>query len=130
LGDGQQNLDKREEMEEEEEGGDQQEEEEEDNGEQKDIKLIVKDEQQEEDDEESLERSVQVKIIAIIEGNAREETLRKKLENANIKVYKWMAGIEPTEIGRTIGDWDKLSLLKMVEMADQEIREHPEKSSF
>jgi hypothetical protein len=38
-----------------------------------------------------------------------------------------MAGIEPDEIGRAIGDWDKLSLLKMVEMADQEIRGHPQK---
>jgi hypothetical protein len=39
-----------------------------------------------------------------------------------------MAGIEPNQIEGTIGEWDKLSLLKMVEMADQEIREHPQKS--
>jgi hypothetical protein len=36
-----------------------------------------------------------------------------------------MAGIEPSEIGRTISKLDKMSLLKMVEMADQETREHP-----
>src|SRR4051794_12862299 len=95
--------------------------------EEKDIKL-VKDEEREEDEEERLERAMEVKIIAIIEGKGREETLKKKLAKANAKVYKWMAGIEPQEIGRTISDWDKLSLLKMVEMADQEIREHPEKS--
>jgi hypothetical protein len=70
---------------------------------------------------------MEVKIIEIIEGNSREETLKRKLAKANEKVYKWMAGIEPTEIERTIGDWDKLSVLKMVEMADQEIREHPQK---
>jgi hypothetical protein len=54
--------------------------------------------------------------------------LKKKLAKANEKVYKWMAGIKPNEIGPTIGGWDKLSLLKMVEMADQEIREDPQKS--
>jgi hypothetical protein len=39
-----------------------------------------------------------------------------------------MAGIAPNEIGPTIKEWDKWSVLKMVEMADQEIREHPKKS--
>jgi phosphoribosylamine-glycine ligase len=65
--------------------------------------------------------------IEIIEEKAREEALAEKLAKANEKVYKWMAGIEPNEIEGTIGDWDKLSLLKMVEMADQEIRVHPQK---
>jgi hypothetical protein len=41
-----------------------------------------------------------------------------------------MAGIGPNEIEGTIGEWDKLSLAKMVEMADQEIREHPQKSDL
>jgi hypothetical protein len=36
----------------------------------------------------------------------------------------------PNEIEGTIGDWDNLLLLKMVEMADQEIREHPQKLNF
>jgi hypothetical protein len=103
-------------------------EEEEEDEEKKDIKLIKDEEQEEEDEEERQERLMEIKIIEIIEGNSREETLKKKLAKANEKVYKWMAGIEPTEIGQTIGDWDKLSLLKMVEMADQEIREHPQKS--
>jgi hypothetical protein len=66
--------------------------------------------------------------IKIIEENARKEILKEKLAKANEKVYKWMTGIESNEIGQTIGDWDKLSLLKMVEMANQEIRENPEKS--
>jgi hypothetical protein len=69
-----------------------------------------------------------IKIVEIIENSrTRAERLKEKLAKANGKVYKWMAGIEPTEIGQTIGEWDKLSLLKMVEMADQEIREHPTK---
>jgi hypothetical protein len=61
-------------------------------------------------------------------ANPTKETLEVKLENANEKVYKWMAGIGPNEIEATISEWDKLSLLKMVEMADQEIRQHPQKS--
>jgi hypothetical protein len=73
------------------------------------------------------EISMEIKIIKIIEGNSREEILERKLAKANGKVYKWMAGIEPTEIGATIGEWDKLSLLKMVEMGDQEIREYPQR---
>jgi hypothetical protein len=59
--------------------------------------------------------------------NPRKETREEKLAKANRKIYKWMAGIQPNEIGGTIGDWDKVSLLKMVKMADQEIREHPQK---
>jgi hypothetical protein len=92
--------------------------------EKKDIKLIVKDEQQQQEDEERLERLREAKMI---EGNSCKEALTEKLAKANEKVYKWMAGIGPNEIGQTIGDWDILSLLKMVEMADQEIREHPQK---
>jgi hypothetical protein len=78
---------------------------------------------------EDEEESVEIKIIEIIENplRSREEILKKKLAKANDKVYKWMTGIGPNEIEETIGDWDKLSLLKMVEMADQEIRQHPEK---
>jgi hypothetical protein len=76
---------------------------------------------------------VPIKIEHIEElpcSNSREETLKLKLAKANEKVYKWMAGIGPNEIEGTIGDWDKISLLKMVEMANQEIREHPEKSNI
>jgi hypothetical protein len=43
------------------------------------------------------------------------------------KVYTWMAGIEPIQIGPTLEAWDNSYLLKMVEIGDQEIREHPEK---
>jgi hypothetical protein len=116
-----------------------------DDEEKKDIKLLKYEEKEEEEEEEPMDKGeaevqpikkevkeeedelMEVKIIEIIEGKSREETLKKKLAKANKKVYKWMAGIEPNEIERTIGDWDKLSLLKMVEMADQEIREHSEK---
>jgi hypothetical protein len=116
-----------------------------DDEEKKDIKLLKYEEKGEEEEEEPMDKGeaevqpikkevkeeedelMEVKIIEIIEGKSREETLKKKLARANEKVYKWMAGIEPNEIERTIGDWDKLSLLKMVEMADQEIREHSEK---
>jgi hypothetical protein len=110
------------------------------------------DEEEEEDEEQEMEEGDDeeedqpiadkkeekpIKIKEEIEGiednpfaMSREETLKIKLENANEKVYKWMAGIEPNKIGKTIGDWDKVSLLKMVEMADQEIREHPQKFIF
>jgi hypothetical protein len=88
-------------------------------------------EEEQEEEDGSIKQEVKEEIIEGIEENpfinSREETLKIKLENANEKVYKWMAGIETNEIGRTIHEWDKLSLLKMVEMADQEIREHPEK---
>jgi hypothetical protein len=52
---------------------------------------------------------------------------KEKLANANANIYKWMAGIEPTLIGPTLGDWDNASLLRMVQMADQEIRQYPAK---
>jgi hypothetical protein len=104
------------------------EEEDDEDEEKKDFKLIKDEQQEEEDEEERRERLMEVKIVEIIEGNSREEKLKKKLAKANEKVYTWMAGIGPNEIGQTIGDWDKLSLLKMVEMADQEIREYPQKS--
>jgi hypothetical protein len=55
------------------------------------------------------------------------ETLEEKLQKAQEKVYKWMAGIEPQQIGPTLGEWDTVSVLKMVEMADQEVRQHPAK---
>jgi hypothetical protein len=60
----------------------------------------------------------------------REETLQaleERLAIAVAKVYKWMAGIEPNQIGPTLGAWDNSYILKMIEVADQEIREHPEK---
>jgi hypothetical protein len=117
-----------EEEEEEEEDEDEEEDEEDDQHEkeeeegQADVQVIKKKVKEEEEDE-----LMEIKIIEIIEGNSREETLKRKLAKANKKVYKWMAGIEPNQIEGTIGEWDKLSLLKMVEMADQEIREHPDK---
>jgi hypothetical protein len=92
-----------------------------------DIILMEDDEQHEERREDSIE-------IAIIEenplANPREETLEleERLAKACKKVYDWMAGIGPNEIEQTIEGWDKSSLLKIVEMADLEIREHPEKS--
>jgi hypothetical protein len=60
----------------------------------------------------------------------REEIpeLEEKLSKAQAKVYNWMAGIEPNQIGPTLGKWDNSYLRKMVEMADQEIRENSEKS--
>jgi hypothetical protein len=61
------------------------------------------------------------------EVNPREDTLEEQLHKAIAKVYKWMAGIEPNQIGPTLEGWDNSSLLKMVEMADQEIKQHPEK---
>jgi hypothetical protein len=88
------------------------------------IVLENEDEEQQQGEEGEGDESTEIEII---EEKPREETLKIKLENANEKVYKWMAGIGPNDIGETIGDWDKLSLLKMVEMADQEIREYPQK---
>jgi hypothetical protein len=61
------------------------------------------------------------------EATPKEEILEEKLQNANAKVYKWMADIEPNQIGPTLEEWDTDSLLKMVEMAEQEIRQHPAK---
>jgi hypothetical protein len=83
-----------------------------------------------EDVTEPINSGVSIKIEHIKNKpgeNLEKETLKEKLAKATGKVYKWMAGIEPNEIGPTIEEWDKLSLLKMVEMADQEIREHPQK---
>jgi hypothetical protein len=87
-------------------------------------KILIEDIQIKQEEDEGL---IKVEIIENPFDNSREEILKKKLSKANEKVYKWMAGIEPNEIGQTIGEWDKLSLLKMVKMADQEIREHPQK---
>jgi hypothetical protein len=93
----------------------------------KEDKPIKEEKKKEEGEEESMEvEGIEANPFA----NSREETLKLKLENATEKVYKWMAGIEPNEIGGTIGEWDNLSLLKMVEMADQEIREDPQKFIF
>jgi hypothetical protein len=142
-----------EEEEEEDEGGEEEDEEEEgeeddEDEEKKDIKLKLVKYEEEDEEEEPMEEEreeefrplkkeakeqgeeelMEVKIIEIIQGNSREEKLKKKLAKANEKVYKWMAGIESNKIEGTIGKWDKLSLLKMVEMADQEIRQHPQKS--
>jgi hypothetical protein len=75
--------------------------------------------------------SIKVEIIeANPLPNSPAETVEEKLAKlaqATAKVYNWMAGIERNQIEETIGDWDKLSLLKIVEMADSEIQEHPEK---
>jgi hypothetical protein len=123
-------------IEEEEELGENQENEEE---EEDDDIIIIEDEEEQEkeevvpiddDEDQPIKQEVKEEImeIEIIEENPREETLQEKWEKDNKKAYKWMAGIGPTEIEGAIGDWDKLSLLKMVEMADQEIRENPQKS--
>jgi hypothetical protein len=93
--------------------------------------IVIEDEvEQREEDKEEGGQSIEIETIENenpLANAKREERLEVKLEEANGKVYKWMAGIGPNEIEGTIGDWDKLSLLKMVEMADQEIREHPQK---
>jgi hypothetical protein len=60
-------------------------------------------------------------------GNAatpRVETLEEMVAQA---YYKWMAGIEPHQIGPKIDEMDKSSVLKMVQIADKEIREQPTK---
>jgi hypothetical protein len=58
------------------------------------------------------------------EANPRMETLEEMLQKAIAKVYIWMAGIAPHQIGPTLEGWDNAAL---VQMADQEIRQHPEK---
>jgi hypothetical protein len=58
------------------------------------------------------------------EANPRVETLEEMLQKAIAKVYIWMAGIEPNQIGPALEGWDNAAL---VQMADQEIRQHPEK---
>jgi hypothetical protein len=125
-----QNKEKEEEEEEEEENPDEMEEAEDDE------EKVIKEEVDEEDADKPMDHKKHgdgegsMEVEGSQENpfeNSREEPLEEKLEKANGKVYKWMAGIEPNEIGQTIGEWDKLSLLKMVEMADQECREYPEK---
>jgi hypothetical protein len=92
-------------------------------GEQEDGIPVSEDEQQHEEEEVQEEGSIKIEIIE----NPQEPTLEEQLAKANKKVYKWMASIEPQEIGRTLWEWDNVSLLKMIEMADQEIRENPQK---
>jgi hypothetical protein len=84
---------------------------------------LIKDEEK---DEKDAKGTIKVEIIENPFDNS-EQTTEEKLEKANEKVYKWMAGIEPNKIEQTIGDWDKSSLLKLVEMANQEIQLHPQK---
>jgi hypothetical protein len=93
--------------------------------EEEELKMEVKYKPIEVKEEQVKEGSTEdIKIVEIIENSrTRAERLKEKLAKVNGKVYKWMAGIGQKEIGQTIGDWDKLSLLKMVEMADHEIRE-------
>jgi hypothetical protein len=86
--------------------------------------IIVEEGMQQQQQEEKQGGAMEIEIIE----NPAEQTLEQKLAKATRKVHKWMAGIGPNDIEGTIGEWDKLSLLKMVEMADMEIREHPQKS--
>jgi hypothetical protein len=62
------------------------------------------------------------------EANPTEKTLKEMLHEADAKVYyKWMARFEPNQIEPKVMEMDNAELLKMVEMADQEVRQHPEK---
>jgi pyruvate-formate lyase-activating enzyme len=57
-----------------------------------------------------------------------DEMLQKARQKADAKVYyKWIAGFRPHQIETTVKELDTASVLKMVEMADQEIRQHPAK---
>jgi hypothetical protein len=125
-------------VEEEEDEEEKEEEEDNDDEENEEVKGVEKVDEEENDDEIVIEDEDQpaeehkgsMKVEINEQNtllNSREKELKEKLAKANEKVYKWMAGIEPNEIEGTIKDWDKLSLLKLVEMADQEIREHPDK---
>jgi Ca2+-dependent lipid-binding protein len=62
------------------------------------------------------------------EANPRVETAKEKLQKSQAKAYyEWMAGFEANQIESTIKDLDTDSVLEMVRIADQEIRQHPEK---
>jgi uncharacterized FlaG/YvyC family protein len=93
--------------------------------EEKGKEMIEDEHQQEGKQEDSIAKITEAPLAN--ETDPREETLEEKLQKATAKVYKWMEGIEPNQIDATLGDWNNTSLLKVVKMADQEIREHPEK---
>jgi hypothetical protein len=80
------------------------------------------------DEEKNVEKENEVEEVPLEnEASPRGDTLEEQLHKAIAKVYKWMAGIEQNQIGTTLEGWDNSSLLKMVEMANHEIREHPAK---
>jgi hypothetical protein len=57
------------------------------------------------------------------------EELQKANENVdkgNENVYKWMAGVRHEDIDTKLTELDNATVLKMVEMADQQIRRNKE----
>jgi hypothetical protein len=58
------------------------------------------------------------------EATPKEETLEEKFAKT---YYEWMARIEQNQIGPKVVEMDMASVLRMVEMADQEVRQHPAK---
>jgi hypothetical protein len=139
---GEDDEDDQEENDEEQEGEDRDESIEE-GGEEDDDMIVIDDEDDgiilidDEDDEIKVEPKQEVKqevtkekttgIPPANEATPREETLEEKLQKANVIAYKFMAGILPNQIGPTLEEWDTDTLLKMVQMAEQEIRQHPAK---
>jgi hypothetical protein len=87
---------------------------------------------------QEVQREGSMEIIETPQGNEatpRVETLEEMLQKANAKAqkanakvyHKWMAGIERNQIGPKLEEMDTLSVLKMVQVADQEIKQHPAK---
>jgi hypothetical protein len=52
----------------------------------------------------------------------------EKVDEGSENVYKWMAGFRQEEIGQKLTELDNGTVLKMVEMADQQIRRNKDKS--
>jgi hypothetical protein len=126
------------EEEEEEDDQDEQEEEdeaEEDNEEEDDDIIVIdgeedgiKIEQQQQEDKPKGSKEKPTETPQGNEAAPRVETAKEKLQKSQAKAYyEWMAGFEANQIESTVKELDTDSVLKMVEMADQEIRQHPAK---
>jgi hypothetical protein len=78
--------------------------------------------------EGSFEMEKTIEIPLQNEATPGVETAKEKLQKVQAKAYyEWMAGIKLNQIETTIKDLDTDSVLEMVRIADQEIRQHPEK---
>jgi hypothetical protein len=62
------------------------------------------------------------------EPNPTEETLEETVQKAVAKgYYEWMERFESNQIEPKVMGMDTATLLEMVKVADQEVRQHPEK---
>jgi hypothetical protein len=77
---------------------------------------------EESEEEESMDEEATRKEVAEDEEGETIEQLLVKGKNE--RVHKWMAQIDQNKIGETVTGMDKWDLLRLVEMADQEIRQN------